>query len=189
MKLWYVSRPASTRLARLVCYEMGVEVDEREVDLQNEEDRQVLLGLGINKLPALQIADPPSYFSLLPDITEYLGTLVTPERRLIPWDSEGGFEVRRWVYYIGNLVGTPVGLLEIRHEDEDCRKLLRGSLPALEARITEQDWVAGERFSLADCVLGIYLAVYRAKAPWEREYPGLAAYLRRFELRPAVRRL
>ncbi|MBX3170054.1 MAG: glutathione S-transferase family protein [Candidatus Eremiobacteraeota bacterium] len=189
MKLWYAAQPASTRIARLMCYEMEVEVEECLVDLENENHRQSLLAIGINKLPALQIQEAPGYFSLLPDIAEYLGTLVSPERRLIPWDSEGGFEVRRWIYYVGNLVGTPIGLLELREEDSDCRKLLSGSLPALEARLTDQEYMAGDRFSLADCALGVYLAAYRAKAKWESEYPQLAAYLRRFQLRTAVRRL
>lgn len=188
MKLWYSSRPASTRIARLLCYEMGVEVEEHAVDLKNEEHRQTLLELGINSLPALQVPGVLGYFSSLPDMAEYICTLVSAERRLVPWEPEGGFEVRRWTYNVGNLVGVPVGLLEL-HDDDHYHALLRGALPALEKRLSDMDYLAHDRYSLADCALGVFLASYQAKAHWEPVYPHLADYLRRLKLRPAFQRL
>lgn len=188
LKLWYGNLNASVRIVRLMFWEMEVDVAEERVDLQDGKIPAILERLNIWRLPTLQIPEAPGFLYLPPDMAEYLSKQAPPERRLVPWEAESGFQVRRWCQYVARLVGSPLNDWH-RGQSTGPASWLESSLSTLEAKLGDEVYLVDERFSLADCVLGVCLMHYQQRVELTPRYPALSAYLQRLMQRPSFGRL
>ena len=131
-------------------------------------------------------------------IVEHLQAFHRGPVRLIPGDPAAAVEVRMLDRISDDYVMTPMIKLvadAMRLEGSkdpagvaDAVATLDGIYPWLDARLAGREWLAGDRFSLADCAAAPALFY----ADWVRPIPqtcaALRAYRSRANLRPSVAR-
>ncbi len=112
-------------------------------------------------------------------------------RRLVQWfDRKFDFEVNGFILHEKMekrllAMGAP-DLPSLRRG----REALRAHLAYLDGLLTERDWLAGRRLSLADVAAGAHLSVidYVGEAPWG-EFPAAKLWYMRLKSRPSFRPL
>ena len=143
----------------------------------------------LGKIPALQ-TDGGEIFFDSPVIAAYLETL-GEEPALLPGDSLESVRVRQIEALADGITDAAVAwLLETRRAPEkqdagviakQSQKVERG-LDVLEKKITGQDWLHGDQFSLADIATGcclLWLDFRLASFDWRSRRPALATFVAR----------
>lgn len=196
MKLYF--HPASTYAQKVLIAleEKGIEVEKSLVQLMDPDanaEYRKLYPLG--KIPLLMIDD-----HMIPESTiiiEYLeGHYADAGTRLIPEGVDAARQVRFMDrmndLYLINSAGT-LFFSEMKPEGERdqaaidrARATLDIIYAKLEQRLGENQWLAGEQFSMADCsaIAGLLLA--ENSYPFAGKYPQIQAYFERALDRPSV---
>jgi len=161
MKLYGFPMSPNTQRARFGLEEAGIDYEFVRVDLMSGEHRAPAY-LAINpagRVPALVDDD----FTLFESnaILEYAAALA-PQKRLGPENPRERAELSRWMFFGTAHVGPHVQAIfahTIRLPPEKrlpalvetARAELARSLHVLDARLAKREWLAADRFTIADC--------------------------------------
>ncbi len=201
MKL-YNSVGPNPKVVRMFMAERGIEIESQEVDLMGAENRKEEF-LKINpagQLPALEL-DNGDVISEITVICEYLDEK-EGSSDLIGTTAEDRAETRMWVRRID------LGILEnlangfrfaegealfkdrmrlIPHAADDLKILAQEKLTWLDGLIEGKEFICGDRFSLADIVLFVFLEFgTQVGQPLNTENKNIMAWYERVKERPAA---
>ena len=202
MKL-YNSVGPNPQVVRTFMAERGVELPLEEVDIMSGANRQSDY-LEINpagQLPALQLEDG----SLLTEITvicEYLDES-QPGDRLMGATPEERAQVRRWTRWADLNVCEPLANgfrfaegLPIFQDRMRClpeaadglKACVQDKLAWLDKEMAGRDYLAGDRFTLADILLSAFLAFgEQVGQPLNRDLENISAWYERCHARPSAK--
>ena len=171
MKLFNSIGP-NPKVVRMFMAELGIEIEKEEIDLMGGANRQepyLLMNPG-GQLPALEL-DSGAVISEITGICEYLS-----ERQggssLIGQNAEERALTRMWVRRIDlgiveNITagfryaeGAPIfkdRMTLIPNAAEDLKKIAQEKISWLDNLIAGKEFICGDRFSLADIMLFVFL--------------------------------
>ncbi len=171
MKLFNSIGP-NPKVVRMFMAELGIEIEKEEIDLMGGANRQepyLLVNPG-GQLPALEL-DSGAVISEITGICEYLS-----ERQggssLIGQNAEERALTRMWVRRIDlgiveNITagfryaeGAPIfkdRMTLIPNAAEDLKKIAQEKITWLDNLIAGKEFICGDRFSLADIMLFVFL--------------------------------
>ncbi len=116
--------------------------------------------------------------------------LARKSEKLMPRDASGEAETLQWVIAALNsieMVTVPWWFLKMSgQEDNGLNGWAARRLAQLEAVLSERDWLAADRFTVADLMMADVLRVPTVRAHGER--PATEAYVARLTARPAFRK-
>ncbi|MCW3016934.1 MAG: glutathione S-transferase [Solirubrobacterales bacterium] len=133
-------------------------------------------------------------------IVEYLDRLASPTGRLIPQDHDRALQARLWDRIVDDYIARPMQTIvgdSLRSEEDrdatgvaQARGTLDQAFALLEARLRDQEWAAGDAFTIADCAAAPALFYARVVHPWdEAQRQDLTRYYRALTHRPSIRRV
>lgn len=199
MKL-YNSVGPNPRVVRVFASELGLEVPQTTIDIMAGENREAAYR-GVNpgaQLPALEL-DDGQVVSEITAICEYLAEVAggsaligeTPEDRVI---------TRMWVRRIDLKIvepltngfraaeGAPMFKDRMRilpQAADDLKAMAQEGLSWLDALMEGQDYLCGDRFSLADILLAVFLEFgAQVGQPMNPAHANIAAWHGRVKDRP-----
>lgn len=200
--LLYNSIGPNPRVVRMFAAEKGIDLPKQEVDLMGGENRREAY-LAINPsgtLPAL-LLDDGVVLSEITAVCEYLDEL-KPTPPLIGTTAEERAETRMWVrridlYYVENLAngfrysqGLKLFTGRIRlipHAADDLKLKAAEALEWLDRQLAGRTYVCGERMTLADIMLFVFLDFGRqVKQPFNPDLANIAALYERMKSRPSA---
>jgi glutathione S-transferase len=120
--------------------------------------------------------------------------------RLVPDDPAAALQARLWDRVIDGHVMTPMQKIvgdSLRPDDErdprgvaEARATLERAYALLDTQLAVQEWLAGPRFTLADCAAAPALHYTRVIHRWDDDaLTHLTAYVERLMARPSVARV
>ena len=116
--------------------------------------------------------------------------LARKSEKLMPRDACGEAETLQWTIAALNsieMVTVPWWFLEVTgHEDNGLADWMDKRLAGLEAVLAERNWLAADRFTVADLLMADVLRVSKVRAHGAR--PATEAYVARVTARPAFRK-
>jgi len=201
MKL-YTGMGPNPRVVTLFITERGATVEQETVDLMAGENRQTahLARNPAGQIPTLELEDG-RFLSEITAICEYLDE-TTPGDSLIGSTPEERAETRMWVRRIDlNIVenmangfrfseGLPVfkdRLHCIPQAADDLKTIAREKLAWLDGLMEGQDFICGNRFTLADILLFAFLEFGGTVGqPLDAKCERLQAWYARIAARPSV---
>jgi glutathione S-transferase len=171
MKL-YTGMGPNPRTVRIFMAEKGIEIPMEPVDLIGGENRQppYVAKNPAGQLPCLEL-DDGSYLTEITAICEYLEER-HPEPPLVGATPEERAKTRMWTRRIDLNILEPMangfryaeGLALFRdrihvipHAADDLKEIAREKLAWLDGLIEGREFIAGDRFSLADILLYAFL--------------------------------
>jgi glutathione S-transferase len=175
---------------RLLLAKLGVVYERRQLDVIDRSDRAEILG-GLN--PALRVptlvlddgralAESNAILVYLAEGTEYLPEDRFTRGRALQWmffeqySHEPNIAVARFRAHAG-IESPPAEAAALRAGGE-------AALAALETRLGEHEWLAGERFSVADISLYAYTHVAHEGGFALDPYSGIRGWLERVAADP-----
>ena len=201
MKLFNSMGP-NPKVVRMFMAERGIEVELVEVDLMGAENRQADF-LKINpagQLPALEL-DDGSVLSEITVICEYLDDKAG-NSSLIGTNPEERGETRMWARRID------LGILEnlangfrfaegealfkdrmrlIPHAAGDLKTMAQEKITWLDGQMDGKEYVCGDRFSLADVLLFVFLEFGETVGqPLNQDNKNIIAWYERVKARPSA---
>ncbi|QCP87631.1 glutathione S-transferase family protein [Cereibacter sphaeroides] len=181
----------------IALHEYGLEARHRMLAPEEPGNIELLAGFWpFRKMPLLlDDGRPVSEASI---IVEHLTLHHARGARLIPEDPVEALEVRFWDRFFDNYVATPQQKIvfdAMRPEGArdpagvaEARAMLETAYGLLERHLPGRAWVAGERFSLADCSAAPQLFYADWTHPIGEGFPLVAAYRARLNARPSMAR-
>lgn len=160
-------------------------------------DTQTPLHNPLEKLPVLICEDGSSVFE-----SRYINEWIEykhPAPALVPKDVDGILAVKRYEVIVDGACDALVMMFFEIARDKDKQsqpwferqeRKVDGALRYLSETIGAKKFCHANTFSLADIAVGTllrYLSVRWAAKPWREQYPNLAAYSDRLELRPSFK--
>jgi glutathione S-transferase len=201
MKLYH-SFGMNPRLVRMFLLEKGIELDKIEVDLLAGENRQeaYLSKNPAGQLPLLEL-DDGRYISETQAICEYLEEQ-NPTPSLIGANAADRAETRMWWRRVELEICRPMvfGLyyaeaLDLFKERLHCipkaaagmKEKARKAMAWLDGLLAEGQYIAGDRFSIADICLFTYIDQLRSVGqPIPEGLDKLNAWFKRVSARPSA---
>lgn len=202
MKL-YNSFGPNPQVVRIFMAERGIELPIEEVDIMAGVNRQSDY-LGVNpagQTPALQLDDG----SLVTEITvicEYLDE-TQPGEPLMGSTPEARAQIRRWMRWVDLNVTEPLVVafrgaegLPIFKDRMRCLPEAADGLKAsaqdklewLDGQLVGRDYLAGDRFTLADILLYSFLSFgEQVGQPLNRDLKNMSAWFDRCNARPSAK--
>jgi len=184
------------RKVRIVAAEKHIDY-ELVVDVPWAADTHVPEYNPLGKVPVWVLEDGKTLFDSRV-IVEYLDS-VSPVGHLLPKEPRPRIAVKRWEA-LADGVADAAALVFVERKrapaqqsrewiDRQLDKVEAG-LKAMSDELGQQDWCAGESFSLADIALGCTLGYLEFRFPeidWRRVYPNLSEIHDRLMQRPAFK--
>jgi glutathione S-transferase len=201
MKL-YNSVGPNPRLVRMFAAEKGIELELVPVDLMGGENRQAdyLAKNYVGQLPCLEL-DDGTHIAETVVICEYLED-IHPAPALIGANAQEKAEARMWTRRVGQQIIDPLtdgfrfaeGLAmfkdrmrTIPQAADDLKANARDGMQALDGQIAGRDFIAGDRFTLADVCLFAFLEFgNQVGQGLDPSLPNLNAWYERVNARPSV---
>lgn len=191
MKLYYA--PGACSLSpHIVLREAGFEFDLEKVGLADKKTESGADYRQINPkgyVPALQL-DSGEVLTEVPAVVQYLADQM-PEKQLAP--AAGTMERYRlieWLNFISTELHKTLGMLFRPGLPEETRQAARDTAAArlgiIDKQLEGRDYLAGDRFSVADAYLFTVLGWSRPLHFDLARWPAVQAYLQRVAARPAV---
>lgn len=116
--------------------------------------------------------------------------LARQSEKLMPHDAADAAATTQWVIAALNsieMVTVPWWFLEITgHKDNGLTEWMDKRLAQLEAVLAQREWLAADRFTVADLVMADVLRVSKLRAHGDR--PASEAYIQRVTARPAFQK-
>jgi glutathione S-transferase len=208
MLYWDYHSAPNARVPRMFAAEKGIELPLRAVDVRGGENHRAPYNTEVNRtgqVPALQLDDGTVIWEILP-ICEYLEE-IHPAPALIGTDPKSRAQTRMWTRWIDlNYVERmteacvvrpgPIRELYARYnyktmsppqEWETCAAIAREKLAWLDAEMAGREFVCGERLSLADIHLFVFLDFFEGLGlNYPRELAWIADFYRRMGARPSA---
>jgi len=182
--------------------EKGLDIPRVEVNLMAGENRQAPYTEKnpAGQLPALELDDGVVLAEILP-ICEYLEE-IHPSPALIGTNAEERAVARMWTRRVDLNICEPMangfrfsqglGLFKDRvhtipHAADDLKTIAKTKLTWLDGLIAGRDWIAGERFTLADILLFGFLEFgAQVGQPLDPANANLTAWQARVAARPSA---
>lgn len=201
MKL-YDSLGPNPRLVRIVLAEKGIEVPTEQVDLMAGENRKEahLARNPAGQMPCLEL-DDGSFVSEITAIAEYLEEL-HPTPALIGTTPSERAETRMWTRRIDLNVIEPLvagfryaeGLAvfkdrvrTIPEAADGLKALAQDNLAKVDAHLANNEWICGDRYSLADALLYAFLDFAAGVGqPRDPAHTALGTWFDRASARPSA---
>ena len=188
-RLYYMPRTRSSRVL-WVFEEIGAPYDLTEIAGSERRSDEHLQRHPLGRVPALQLGDGTAMFESaaiclqLADLNPgagLIGPVGSTERGLIyQWVVFAVTELEaplfRWIRELGDGI-----------TDSPARERFTQAAGAMQTELAERDWLVDDRFSVADVMCASVLQGANSREllrPW----PGLEAYVRNSEARPAFAR-
>lgn len=200
----YNSVGPNPQVVRTFMAEKGIDCEKIEVDLRGGENRRAPYNTEVNpagQLPALRL-DNGDILTEVTAICEYLDE-TTGGGELIGRTPEERAETRMWVRRndLGIIEPMAAGFrfsvgLKMFQDRMRClpeaadgmKACAQDKLAWLEEQIGDRTWICGERFSLADIILGVWLNFGgNVGQPLNPEFTRLTAWLARVNERPSMK--
>lgn len=202
MKLYTSHRAPNPRRVRWVMAEKGVEnVEIVEVDLLAGEHRtpDYRAKFGVPHVPALELDDGACLTESLA-ICRYLEALY-PEPNLFGRDAAEQAMIEMWTRRCEFYLANPI-MLNVRHTHPALAALEATQMPqladynrlaaekymrSLDRRLADREWIAAERFTIADVVAAVgldFARLIKYRPPEELTY--LNRWLEAAKARPAA---
>jgi glutathione S-transferase len=184
-RLYYMPRTRSSRVLWLL-EEIGAPYDLTEINGAERRSAEHLRRHPLGRVPALELDGSTMFESAA--ICLQLADL-NPEAGLIgPVGSAQRGLVYQWVLFAVSELEAPlfrwIGELREGITESPARTRFAAAADAMQLALGEHDWLVGDRFSVGDVMCASVLQGANAREllqPW----PGLEAYVRRSEARPA----
>lgn len=185
-RLYYMPRTRSSRVLWLL-EEIGAPYESTEIRGAQRRSEEHLRRHPLGRVPALELADGTTMFEsaaiclqladLHPD-AGLIGPVGSPARGLVyQWVLFAVAELEgplfRWIRDLGEGV-----------TDSPAHDRFTDAAVAMQSALAGRDWLVGDRLSVADVMCGSVLQGAHSREllrPW----PGLEAYVKRGEARPA----
>jgi glutathione S-transferase len=198
----YNSVGPNPRVVNLFLAEKGVDLPREEVNLMAGENRQAphLARNPAGQMPSLEM-DNGVHLAEITAICEYLDEKY-PNPPLIGSTPEERAETRMWVRRIdlnyceplanGFRFGEGLRLFESRirtipHASADLKTIAAERLAWLDGLMAGKTWVCGDRFTLADIMLFVFVEFGgQVGQPANPDLKNIAAFMDRVRARPAV---
>jgi glutathione S-transferase len=199
---FYNSIGPNPRVVKIFMAEKGLDIPRVEVNLMAGENRQeaFLAKNPAGQLPALELDDGVVLSEILP-ICEYLED-IQPSPPLIGANAEERAVTRMWTRRVDLNICEPMangfrfseglGLFKDRvhiipHAADDLKTIAKAKLAWLDGLIAGREWIAGERFTLADILLFGFLEFgAQVGQPLDAANKNLTAWQARVAARPSV---
>ena len=201
MKLYSGLGP-NPRTVRMFAAEKGIDLAEETIDLMGGENRQgpYLQKNPDGRLPCLEL-DDGSFLSEIIPICEYLEEK-HPSPSLVGTTAEERAQTRMWVRRIDLNIVEPLangfryaegqGLFEgrlhlIPQAADDLKAIAQENLTWLDGLMNDNQWIAGDRFTLADIFLFAFLDFGGSVGqPMNEKNAWLVAWKERVAARPSA---
>jgi len=202
MKLFNSIGP-NPKVVRMYMAELGIKMDQKEIDLIGGENRQsdyVKINPG-GGTPALEL-DNGSIIAEITCICEYLDELEGGSS-LIGTTPEERAETRMWVRRIDLGILEPLTngfryaegepmfkdrMTLITHAASDLKALAQEKITWLDELMNGKDFVCGDRFTLADIMLFVFLEFGMTVAqPLNKDNKNICALFEKIAARPSAK--
>ena len=202
MKLFNSIGP-NPKVVRMYMAERGVKIDQKEIDLIGGENRQsdyVKINPG-GGTPALEL-DNGSVIAEITCICEYLDELEGGSS-LIGTTPEERAETRMWVRRIDLGILEPLTngfryaegepmfkdrMTLITHAASDLKALAQEKITWLDDLVNGKDFVCGDRFTLADIMLFVFLEFgMTVGQPLNKDNKNICALFEKIAARPSAK--
>ena len=202
MKLFNSIGP-NPKVVRMYMAELGIKMDQKEIDLIGGENRQsdyVKINPG-GGTPALEL-DNGSIIAEITCICEYLDELEGGSS-LIGTTPEERAETRMWVRRIDLGILEPLTngfryaegepmfkdrMTLITHAASDLKALAQEKITWLDELMNGKDFVCGDRFTLADIMLFVFLEFGMTVAqPLNKDNKNICAFFEKIAARPSAK--
>lgn len=173
------------------------------------------LPIEIVKVP-LRTPDSPIHkvnpLGRVPALVTDAGELITENGAILPFladlKPEAGLgapagsveraQIQEWIGFLNSDIHgayRPVNRPNLFHPDEAVQKQIREAgivrlrdlVRVIQRKLEGKTWAVGERFTVADAYLGVFLRWLPRADINVADFPGLAAYLERYNAREAVK--
>jgi glutathione S-transferase len=199
---FYNSIGPNPHVVRMFMKEKGIEVPFVEIDLMGGENRrpEYMKVNAAGQMPALELDDGTAVCEITA-ICEYLEE-IHPENPRIGTTPEERAETRMWTRRIDLNIIEPMAngfrfseglqlfkdrIHCIPQAADDLKAVAREKLEWLDGLIAGQDWVCGDRFTLADILLYCFLSFGTQVAqPLDSKLRNLSAWYERVGARPSA---
>ena len=189
MKLYDFELSGNCYKVRLFLSLLGLEWERELVALGSQNKTPEFLALNpVGLVPVLQDGESVLWDSQA--ILVYLARHYDKTERWLPLEAQALSQVVSWLSLATNEIGAgPAGIRRIhlfgRQEDETKgRALTEKVFEILEARLTQQDWLVGDRPTVADVACYPYLALAPDGKFDTSPYPGVLAWFTRIQALP-----
>lgn len=191
MKLFYFPGACSMS-AHIVLHEAGLPCELERVDLAKKTTQGGGDFFAINPkgfVPALQL-DNGQILTEAQVIVQYLADLVPDKNLVPPAGSLARYRVMEWLSYIATDLQKGFAPLFNPDTTAETRQTVHANLAQqfdyLAARLEQFDYLAGERYTIADAYLFTVLSWAAYVELDLGAWPSLQVYLTRIAARPAV---
>lgn len=196
MTTLFISPGACSFAAHVVIHELQLPIAVERVTL-NREDSPYRLINPSGRVPAL-LLDDQTLLSENTAILPYLADLQPGTALFAPAGSVERAQIQAWLGYLATEVHVgafrPINRPERYSSDETAfpgirqRALqqLANALKPIEARLAQSDFLVGERFTLADIYLGVFVGWSARAGALLADFPALQAHLGRYRTRESV---
>ena len=192
IRLYGDSRSGNCYKLKLLCAEMDIGYDWREVDILAGDTRTPeFLAMNPNgRIPLLELpdgrhlAESNAILCYLADGSEFLGGSAFDRAVVLQWLFFEQYSHEPYIAtsrFIIQYLGTPP---ERAAELEQKKSGGYQALGVMEAALSDHDWLTGDRFTIADVALYAYTHVADEGGFSLAEYPQVRAWLDRVRARP-----
>lgn len=195
MKL-FIAPGACSFASHVLVHELGLPIEVVTVSLTDPQGLHKQIN-PFGRVPVL-LLDDGTVITENTAILPYLADLKPGTPLFAPVGSVQRAQIQSWLGYLSSEVHTgafrPINRPGRYHPDEAQHAqvrasgiaLLRAALAPIVAHLQKHRWLVGERFTIADAYLGVFLG-WIAKAPGQPlKNETLDAYVARYQQRPAV---
>lgn len=202
--LFYDSVGPNPRVVRVFAAERGVELPKKAVDLRGGENRrpEYMTRNPMGQLPALEL-DDGTVITEITAICEYLDEIAPGGTSLIGANALERAQTRMWTRRIDLNILEPmtqgfryaegIKLFQPRihvipQAADDLKAIARKHLAWLDGQLAGKTFVCGERVSLADVMLCVFLEFgAQVGQPVDPALANVAALLERMKARPSAK--
>ncbi len=193
MELFFA--PFACSLAgHITAREAGIDLGLRQVSLSNKRTADGVDYLTVapkGYVPALRL-DDGSLLNENPVVLQYLADQRPESGLLPPAGSRARYEVLEWVSFVSTeihkgvfaLIFSPAAPEEAKQYG---RALAAKKFPVLAERLAGREFIATDRFTIADAYLTWALNICPFAGISLDQWPALQSYLTRMQARPSVR--
>lgn len=199
----YDSVGPNPRVVRMFAAERGVDLPKTRVDLRGGENRQspYLAKNPSGQLPALEL-DDGTVLAEITAICEYLDEIGPAGKTLIGATPVERAQTRMWTRRIDLNIVEPMAagfryseglkLFENRircipHAADDLKQIAREKLAWLDGLIGGREFVCGDRLTLADILLFVFLEFGKTVGqPFDPALANVSAHFERMKARPSA---
>ncbi len=202
LTLYYHPLSSYCHKALVALYELGTPFEPRLIDFSQADDRAALAAVWpMMKFPVLHDSARGQNVAEASIIIEYLDLHYPGAERLLPANRDDSLAVRLWDRVFDLHVQTPMQAIAndrlkdrpfVRHGGaQQPLEAIERAWGLIDAQLQRSGgpWIAGQRFSMADCAAAPALFYASTLQPIAERYPHLLAYFDRLMTRASVERV